>query len=89
MTEDEKTCYAEGSYAARTGELYDSNPYPAYHEYHSDWAAGWIDGAQRVYTELKVTQRVLDNMVNERRELQAKLEQVEAEYDAFAIEMGY
>jgi len=80
---------AEGSYAARTGELYESNPYRWGDWLHDCWAAGWIDGAQRVYTELKVTRRVLDNMVNERRELQAKLEQVEAEYDAFAIEMGY
>jgi len=80
---------AEGAYAARTGELYDSNPYPAYHEWHQEWAAGWIDGAQRIYIELKVTRKAFENMINERRELQAKLEQVEAEYDAFAIEMGY
>ena len=83
------TVQAEGAYASRTGELYINNPYPIDHEFYHAWAAGWIDGAQRVYTELKVTQRVLDNMVSERRELQAKLEQVEAEYDAFTIEMGY
>jgi len=83
------TAKADGAYAARTGELYESNPYRTGDRLHDIWAAGWIDGAQRVYTELRITRKVVENMINERRELQAKLEQLIAEHDAFATEMGY
>ena len=44
---------------------------------------------QGMFMELQITRRALDNMVKERRQLQAELEAMQAEYDAFCIEMGY
>jgi hypothetical protein len=83
------TCHAEGVYAARTGELYNNNPYPIDHEFYHSWAAGWIDGAQQGQTELKVTRRAYAKVVDQNGLLRAQLAQVQAEYDAFLLEQGY
>jgi hypothetical protein len=83
------TCKAEGAYAARTGELYINNPYPIDHEFYHAWAAGWINGAQRLQMEMKVHRRAFEKAVVENGILRAQLKQVQAEYDAFLMEQGY
>jgi hypothetical protein len=83
------TCKAEGAYAARTGELYINNPYPIDHEFYHAWAAGWINGAQQLQTELKVTRKAYAKAIDDRLAVEAQLKQVQAEYDAFLMEQGY
>ena len=85
----DNTAQAEGSYAAKTGELYANNPYPMDQLYYHSWAAGWIIAMQGMFMELQITRRALDNMVKERRDLTREMEAMQAEYDAFCIEMGY
>ena len=89
MTEDQKTAQAEGSYAAKSGEVYLSNPYPMDHTHYNFWAAGWISAMEGIQIEIRLVKITLNSVIKDRREVQAKLDQVQAEYDAFLIEQGY
>jgi len=83
------TAQAEGYHAAKIGVAYSDNPYPMDLLFYHSWAAGWIMAMQGMFMDLQITRRALDNMVKERRDLTRKMEAMQAEYDAFCIEMGY
>ena len=85
----DNTAQAEGSYAAKTGELYANNPYPMDHLYYHSWAAGWIIAMQNMQVELGVYKKAYGKALDQNRDLTRKMEAMQAEYDAFCIEMGY
>lgn len=85
----DNTAQAEGSYAAKTGEQYASNPYPEDHEFHQSWAVGWINAMQNIQIQFKVYQGAFGKALEKNRDLTSQLLQLQAEYDAFLLEQGY
>lgn len=85
----DNTAQAEGSYAAKAGELYANNPYPMDHLFHQSWAAGWIIAMQGMQVELNLYKKAYGRALDQNRDLTRKLEAMQAEYDAFLMEMGY
>jgi len=83
------TIRAEAEYHARTGGHSIDNPYPRGTEYREAWDRGFLDGLLYIRNELKVTKKAFVKAVDENGILKARLAQVQAEYDAFATEMGY
>ena len=83
------TIRAEAAYHARTGGHSIDNPYPRGTEYRDAWDRGFLDGLLYIRNELKVTKKAFIKAVDENGILKARLAQVQAEYDAFATEMGY
>jgi hypothetical protein len=89
MTDDEKTCYAEGSYAAKTGGYLHDNPYPPNHEFGGAWVEGFIKQLYNIRTELRVTHRSYVKVLDQIGILRGQMNQLQAEYTAFRQEMGY
>jgi len=89
MTEDEKTCYAEGSYAAKTGEYLHDNPYPDGHPFAKMWLEGFIKQLLYIRADHQITKRSFHKALDNYGILRGQMNQLQAEYDAFRQEMDY
>ena len=89
MTEDEKTCYAEGSYAAKTGGYLHDNPFPPGHDFYSAWEQGFIKQLYYIRADSQITKRSYAKVLDQIGILRGQMNQLQAEYDAFREEMGY
>lgn len=72
----DKTVTAEGQYAAKSGESLRDNPYPLTHDFHTAWQIGFIDTLLHMRTELNVMKNAYYKALNEKKELQANLNQL-------------
>ena len=79
--EDFNTVLAEGHYAAKAGDSLLDNPYPSPHMFHTLWKDGFNAELLTMRTELQIMKKSYSRFINERRELLAKIEQLESELE--------